>query len=52
MAINRLNNRMDELSQSINNMQMVLDTGALVGGIADPMNNALNKISVRNQRGG
>ena len=51
-AIDRLESRLDNLSASISNMQVVLNSGALVGQIAEPMNRALGKISVRTNRGG
>ncbi len=61
-AVNESNGKMAEVIQNIfdllilwlpelANMQMVLDTGALVGEIASPINTALGKISTNKDRG-
>ena len=61
-AVNESNGKMAEVIQNIfdllilwlpelANTQMVLDTGALVGEIASPINTALGKISTNKDRG-
>lgn len=61
-AVNESNGKMAEVIQNIfdllilwlpelANMQMVLDSGALVGEIASPINTALGKISTNKDRG-
>ena len=50
-AINSLNGRMDNMTQAITNMQIVMDTGTLVGSIAEPMDNALGQRMVFAGRG-
>lgn len=56
---NVLGNRIDNLIEllqaylpDIATKQLVLDTGALVGGLAEPMNNELGRILTLNGRGG
>lgn len=50
-AISSLNNRMDQMAQAISNLQIVMDTGTLVGSIAEPMDNALGQRMVFAGRG-
>lgn len=42
-AIDRIDARLDSLATAITNMQIVMDSGALVGQIAAPMDNALGR---------
>lgn len=50
-AISSLNNRMDQMAQAISSLQIVMDTGTLVGSIAEPMDNALGQRMVFAGRG-
>jgi len=52
-GLNGLNNKMDSIDQlvdKINNLQLVLDSGLLVGGIANKMNRRLGVIATREER--
>ena len=51
-AIDRIDNRLNNLGAAISDMKMVLDTGTLVGEIAGPMNKQLKGIQVKVERGG
>ena len=42
-AVNTLGERMDLIAEEIRNMQVVLDTGATVGGISGKMNTELGR---------
>ena len=44
-SINALQNKLDNLGEAISNMQLVLDSGALVGGTSSLMDQALGDIS-------
>lgn len=50
-AINGLNDRIDHLGNSIANMQIILDSGVMVGELAGPMNNAFEVMNRRMERG-
>lgn len=45
------NNRIEELSQAMNNMQIYLDSGTLVGELAAPMDNAMGRMMANRRRG-
>ena len=49
--LNKLRGDISSLGEIINGMKVVLDTGALVGSIATPINYALGKRSVYQKRG-
>lgn len=49
--IRSINDHLSVLDQSMQNMQIVLDTGMLVGGIATKMDNKLGVMSARKGRG-
>lgn len=49
-ALATMQQTLDRLAASIENMQLVLDTGALVGGIAPAMDTALGNIQIRRGR--
>ena len=49
-AIDRLSERVDQLGNSIMNMKLVMDTGALVGQIAGPIDQALGDFAVESER--
>ena len=49
-AIYDLKSDVQTLTQEMTNMQMVMDTGAVVGQLAKPMNTAMNKIAVYQSR--
>jgi len=51
-GINALGNKLDRLGDAILNKQIVLDSGEVVGGLADPMDRALGIKMIRAQRGG
>ena len=46
-----LSNKVDALGQQMANMQVVLDSGLLVGGIAGNMDRQLGTMSMRRGRG-
>lgn len=50
-AIGRLESRINQLGDAITNMQIVMDTGALVGQISGPIDRSLGRISQLKQRG-
>lgn len=50
-SVERLNAKMDAITASISSMQIRMDTGALVGSIAGPMDNALGKRAIYSGRG-
>ena len=54
-AIDRMSNSMDtriaELSDAVDSMQIYLDSGALVGELAKPMDNAMGKLMASRRRG-
>ena len=45
------NNRLNELSSAVQGMQLVMDTGALVGEIAGPMDSAIGRMMANKRRG-
>lgn len=49
--IRQLRNEMSDMSDALRNMQIYLDTGALVGGIADPLDNRLGARAIYARRG-
>lgn len=49
--IRQLRNEMSEMSSAIQSMRIYLDTGALVGGIVDPMDNRLGARAIYARRG-
>ena len=51
-GITALGNKLDRLGDAILNKQIVLDSGEVVGGLADPMDRALGIKMIRAQRGG
>lgn len=48
--IKHLQTKVSQLGEAFEQMQMVLDTGALVGQMAQPMNNQLGVIAMRERR--
>ena len=46
-----LQSKIEQLGEAVTNMQLVLDTGALVGGTSARMDNALGDIAMRKGRG-
>lgn len=50
-AINSLNSEVATLKDAINGMQVVMDSKALVGQIATPMDKALGKMAIAGRRG-
>ena len=50
-AINKLNNDINNLNESMSNMTVVMDTGALVGSIAEPVDYALGQRQYMRGRG-
>lgn len=50
--VSGLNDKFDDLKQTIAGMQLVLNTGALVGGISSEMDRALGDRARRTRRGG
>ncbi len=50
-AIGKLNNDINNLNQSMSNMTVVMDTGALVGSIAEPVDYALGQRQYMRGRG-
>lgn len=49
-VVNKLYTNVRELGDKLTNMQVVLDSGSLVGGIASPMDSALGIRSIRSSR--
>ena len=49
-AINGLQTDIQTLSENMESIQMVMDTGAVVGQLAKPMDKALGRISVQRAR--
>ena len=49
--MNNLRKDISQLSNTVGKMQVVMDTGALVGAIAVPVNNALGRQSIYEKRG-
>jgi len=49
--IHQLNERMAIMDENLQNMQLVLDTGALVGGTSVAMDNQFGKMAMRRGRG-
>ena len=49
-SIATLNDRLDQLDNSINSMQVVMDSGALVGQLGPGINRYLGKEYVRSRR--
>lgn len=45
-AISELQNNFDNLNHSISNLQVVMDTGSLVGSIVNPIDNALGRKAI------
>lgn len=50
-SIERLTNEVTSLGSKVERMQVVMDSGALVGAIAPDMDNALGRMSARKARG-
>ena len=50
-AINELRGDFNEMSTKLDNMQVVMDTGALVGSMAGPMDGALGRRQIYKGRG-
>lgn len=50
-AVHSLNAKMDQVTREINNMQVILDSGALVGSITTKMNLSLGTKNKENLRG-
>ena len=50
-AITGLRGDMSEMSRKLGNMQMVLDTGAVIGELSGPMDDALGRRAIRRGRG-
>lgn len=50
-ALNAVNSRINELSDAISNMNIVLDSGALVGGIQAKMDQSLGRVTRLKVRG-
>lgn len=48
---NSLSSRMGEVGNSMNNLDVILDTGAVVGQLVGPMDSALGEMSRRRARG-
>lgn len=48
---NNLSSRMGEVGNSMNNLDVILDTGAVVGQLVGPMDSALGEMSRRRARG-
>jgi hypothetical protein len=48
---NSLSSRMGEVGNSMNNLDVILDTGAVVGQLVGPMDSALGEMSRRKARG-
>lgn len=49
-SITNLGNRIDQMANKISNLQIVLNTGALVGGISDGINQSLGQATVYSRR--
>lgn len=50
-ALLSLENRMAQLGEAVTNMQIIMDTGALVGQISAPMDKSLGRIANMRKRG-
>lgn len=50
-AIKKLREDVSSLAESVSKMKVVMDTGSLVGALAEPMNNALGRKLIYEKRG-
>lgn len=50
-SISDLRSDMHEMANAIRELQIVMDTGTLVGSIVEPMDQAFGRLRVRNERG-
>jgi len=50
-AVEKLESKVSELSKSLSNIKIVMDTGATVGALVSPMDNELGKTATLKERG-
>lgn len=49
-AVNKLNNRLNDIQKHIDNLQIYLDSGALIGEIKDPLNKEFGRMVTQSKR--